>query len=321
MFSAIATFSTSILVFAAGILGQNAGEQDRVRATRARLDHVRLFDLEHARSMELAHILSEILQGPYAHGEERSNTLIYSGPQELLDVVEKLVFRLDAGTKPSRDELELVMVAVKNRDVMELAEQLSNAFAGLPLRVAPDRGRSVLVLRGPKEVVSRAEEVIEKLDTPAPTAFLEFTYFKASLEEDSAQSAPIAEDLREVVQALKRFGRIELVGRLFTVAEEGRSFAIKGDIASEAYAQIRGRLLSAAKEGGVKIKINASLELQKPAAEAAAREGKPRSQARETGFHLETTLSTARGDYLILGSAPNGWKSGESAILVLQVRP
>ncbi|MBK8268266.1 MAG: hypothetical protein IPK83_08145 [Planctomycetes bacterium] len=46
----------------------------------------------------------------------------------------------------------------------------------------------------------------------------------------------------------------------------------------------------------------------------ASSEGKPGPR-----FSIKTTLTTPRDEFVVLGSAPNGWEPGESVIMAVRI--
>ena len=91
--------------------------------------------------------------------------------------------------------------------------------------------------------------------------------------------------------------------------------------------QVEGELTSVSSDGGVNLKLMArmALDRQAPVAppvpvEKGEDKASPKAGPRPT-YELDTSVQTKRGDYVVLGSAPTGWKPGESVILVMYVRP
>lgn len=281
----------------------------------------RVFPISFASSKNVAGILEMMLGARYAHPETATNSIIYSGPTKHLSMVEKVLEALDVAPEPARKQSKLVIVPVKHRGVDDLARRLKSAMLGSSINIAPDRARSTIVLNGAGATVEKALSMIEKLDLPAASVNLEFAFFKATLNLPPG-SGLIPKDLQEVAGELQRFGRIELLGRLSTMSVEGEEFKVSGNVADSIFAEVQGRLIRASADGSVNVHLNAEMGQHKFVAfEPKADEKKASRQRISSEFNLETAVSTQRGDYVVLGSAPSGWEPGEAAILVLHVRP
>ena len=170
----------------------------------------------------------------------------------------------------------------------------------------------MILLNGQREAVLKAKSIIRALDTPAATAQLEFSFFRARLDGDGA-TPRIPEDLQPVAEELRRFGQVELLGRLLTTATENEEFHIEGRIALVISAEVQGVLRGVDEDGSVKIELSTGMSLRDPVSESNQRRGAT------PHFSLRTVIQAQRGEFIVLGSAPSGWKSGESAILVLHV--
>lgn len=280
---------------------------------------VRVFRLNNASCTDVVKTLGLVTDR--ARAEKRTNSVIFVGLEYDLPVIEKIIQQLDSApaTPQLEPEREVIVVSVKNRSVKEVASQVGKSFPYMGrgednVSMSVDQGRSAILLRGSKKSVEMAEAAIRKLDTPAATANLELAFLKATSGDTQPDSA-IPDDLKDVANELKRFGRIELLGRLVTTAVEGKHFKIFGEKGGMSY-RIEGELLRASEDGSVKVEIEAQLNQY-----LGRDRGKTGRRAYNTVFKLETLVLTQRGDYVVLGSAPGTGtsKPGESVILVLHV--
>lgn len=269
------------------------------------------------------HSLADLVQAAceiVAIPDERTNSVICSGSAGAVERAVDLLQQLDQPADAAGPQPDLRMVPIRHREMRDVARQLMDAFRRTSLTVSTDRGRSTIVLAGSSDLVAKAMAVIELLDTPSNSATLEFAFFKASLNGDGENPA-VPGDLEPVVAELRRFGHIELLGRASTRAMERDDFKVSGNLASGLEIEVGGQILGASEDGSVNVHLGATLRVSRPAEPQAGEDGKAARSLRRTGFTLETTVTTARGDYVVLGSAPSGWEAGESAILVLQVLP
>jgi hypothetical protein len=284
-----------------------------------------VFQLRSAECMEVAEMLGRIFFKSTVVPLPRTNCIIYAGPEDTLPQVTELLGEVDLPAGDA-ESYKLTMIAVRNRHVEEVADQVMKMLAGRSVRdvrVAADKGRSVLLIRAPKSVAEMAQSVVDELDLPAGSVTLEFTFFRADLNRKESLS-PIPPDLLQVAEELRRFGALELMGRLSTIATEGDKFAVGGNTSGNGQeVQVRGELLRASSDNAVSLKLMARMQLDRqnvpPPPSAEKGEDKGTSGPRPS-YELDTSVQTKRGDYVVLGSAPTGWAPGESVILVLHVQ-
>lgn len=309
---------------------RNPGERrQRTGARRAAptQDHeLRIFKIMHGDCMELTAALQQVMRHGSITPHPSSNSIIIAAPEKDLKAVTTLIQQLDNPIESAKYEKDLTVVPTTHRQADALASLLPSIFGSKgifgekEMKIATDRGRSSIILSGPRESVSKAQSVIKLLDTPVAMVNLEFIFFRARLHV-GGPAPEIPDDLRDVADGLKRFGRIEFLGRLSTVAVEEEEFKVGGKIANFITADTRGRLLSGSKEGTIKLVFEAEMNVQRQRPALKDSEANTvRRPPTSSQFLIETTVVTQRGDYVVLGSAPNGWESGESAILVLHAR-
>lgn len=283
---------------------------------------VRVFRLKNASCNDVVRTINSLVTKK-TRAEERTNSVIYVGLEYDLPVIEKIIQELDSipTTAQLEPEREVIVVFVKHQPVNEVASQAGKSFPYMGrgednVSMSVDHRRSAILLRGSKKSVKKAEAVIRQLDTPVAMANLEFAFLKAT-SGDTQPDSDIPDDLKDVANELKRFGRIELLGRLVTMAVEGKPFNISGEKGGVFY-RIMGKLLRASEDGAVKVEVEAKLFRY------GERDPTTNKRLPHTVFDLETLVLTQRGDYVVLGSAPSVpgggiSKPGESAILVLHV--
>jgi len=280
--------------------------------------------LQNADCNEVAHLIEDAF-GLNAMPLNRINAVICDCSAEDLSQIRELLVQVDVAAS-EEEQPEFAIIPVQQRRVDEVADTVSNLLMGRTsnVRMAKDRGRSALVVRGPKAATDKVREFVQQLDRPQSSVSLEFAFFQADAERADG-SARVPADLAPVAEELKKFGSVELAGRLTTVAVENDKFSIEGAI-TEKMPRLRvyGEVVSANAEGTVRLKVMAGLSLERrsrPETGSAEAQGQPTSRpSRGAEFELETSVQTKRGDYVVLGSAPAGGAPGESVILVLHVR-
>lgn len=283
--------------------------------------HLRVFQLSHADAHEATRMIDRLVDGATAHPNARTNSIIVSGSEKMLQHASDIINQIDIEVPASKSGNESVVIPVRHRRADALSQNISMLLSAKSFRIGADKGRSAILLSGSQDMIEKTRAIISTLDTPAATTKLDFAFFRASTEYDETGEPPqIPDDLADVVGEIERFGRIELLGRLFTIAVENENFRISGLVSQEAYAKVEGLVLGAAHDGSIKMMINGELSLQRPASEPD-KKGSPERRGRPPEFEVKTTVTTERGHYVVLGAAPNGWEHGQTAILVLHVMP
>ena len=268
--------------------------------------------LVNASCFEVASMLQATFPGCTSYPVEQSNSVVFSGPADTLAMARKLVEQMDV-MAAEREGPRVVIADVKHRRVDDIVDHLNRVVENRRLRVSGDRGRSKILLRGDKNDIEQAEGLLKELDTPAAGIAIDFAFIQAKFD-GQPRGTLIPVDLEQVATELERFGNVALLGRLSTVAVEGEKFGVEGQIVPGMSAEVRGQVIGVNQEGVVKADIKAALRLLPPG----------KSEGKDAGpsayFNIETVVTTQRGEFLVLGSAPAGAEVGESAILVMHVR-
>jgi len=337
MLRILLTLTTQLILVAApaNVFSQERGDvrqsdASEARATRGRRGGPRMqfnpvvIQLRHADCVDVARLIEYLAPQSASHPDVRTNCIVYSGPDDTIEAVRKLINELDRPVEESHS-LDIAMISVQHRNANELAKQISKMLGGSrqsQMRVSADETRSAVLLNGSKPMVESARAILKQLDTPAGSANIEFAFFHAYQDKDQDNlEATIPPDLTEIAKELKRFGALELLGRLSIVAVEHERFNVEGCIAQDLSAVVKGKLARVGDDDTVTLLLEAFVRLEKAQkARPTNDEGKAMRRGLSPTFQLETAIQTRRGDYVGLGSAPSGWSSGESIILVLHVR-
>ncbi|MCB9853593.1 MAG: hypothetical protein H6819_10900 [Phycisphaerales bacterium] len=271
---------------------------------------IRAYALQHVKADEAARTIVQLM-GIDVVPDSRTNTLIISATEVQAEEVAKIISKIDIPRDDSLDRSTLTTVSIHNREVHDVAAQVSEMFRRDLVVSADERSRQIL-LRGDAEMIESALRVISSIDTAMPTATVEFAYFQVgSTDTDFSMETP--KDLLPIAQQIERFGRPRLVGRMMTAAVEGQVFSLKGQIAERTFVNLTGRLIAAPVDGAVKLELTSDLSMRRMTTDD------DQQKVEVPRFSLSTTVMTKRGDYIVLGSAPLGWAPGESVVLVVQV--
>jgi len=281
-----------------------------------------VIQLKYADCMEVAAMLSRFNRDGEAFPIERTNSVVFSGPPETLPVVRKVIQEIDVPAAEVRST-DLQVLPVQHRDPSDLAAEIGGLLGGREFRIAADSDRSALLVRGPQAAIDAARSALEQLDRPTGRVEIEFVFFHADFHASASGTgqAPHPTDLQAVVSEIERFGSIELLGRLAAVAVEREEFLVTGNVGSDIRARIAGAPDRVSPNGTVAIKVQAHLVLMAATPPPAEGDEKVERSVRGGEFQIDTSVLVQRGDWVVIGSAPAGWSSGQSAILAMQVKP
>ncbi len=279
---------------------------------------IEVFKLKYAVCYEIRDVLNNSIHDAKCSFDERTNSVIYAGSAASVQEAQRLVEALDVPADETSEE-EVFMVRLKHRDAEDVARQIATTLAGSDIRVSADSALATVIMQGPRAAISGAQRIVSQLDSAPTTVNLELAFFHADINDDGTD-AIIPPDLAEVAKELKRFGGLELLGRMSTIAVEGEKFQIQGAIAGDVdvATQVEG-VLAGTVGDAIKIRLNARLKMESSG--GGGEQGKTERRSRRPVFEIETAVTTEPGAYVVLGSAPTGWGPGESAILVLHIRP
>lgn len=293
--------------------GGRGGRTAVTDADRGPGEDTRVFRLSHADSDVLADHVQNVMGVPVV-SDRRTNSLIATGSPDQLAQLDGLIQALDIPSQTDRGTETVNLFPIRFREPNDVANALTTLLAHRRARIGADRGRSIVAISGPLEVIRQADEIVQRMDTPPQSLQLEFTFFQADQHADEPPSE-IPADLREVADELSRFGRIQLLGRMATSALEGDSFRVRGQILSGFNGEIKGDVDRVSNDGFAQIELNAELNLQKTDM------GQGGFNILTGSFQLQTKIIAGPGEYVVLGSAPAGLSPGTSAILVVRSKP
>lgn len=309
----IAVSLFALLPTAAAQTGREAAPvrgRGRVAPQQSTDNENRIFRIKYAEAEELAQLVSGALNVSVL-ADERTNSVIVTAPESRMEKVEALVAQIDTPVDESTAKDELTLATIRNRDVGLVLGRLRELFSR-ELRVSADEEGRHVILRGTRSNIDLAMKVIETMDQPLPTATVEVSFFQVGTS-DEAFSQEIPDDLKPVARQLERFGTPRLVGRMSTAAVEGQTFTVEGQIAESTLVEMSGRLEAAPNDGTIRLSLSSNLTMRRES------EATGRNNTESPRFLIKTNVATKRAEYLVLGSAPLGWRPGESVVLVVYV--
>ena len=271
-----------------------------------------VFHIQHADCKSLAQVLGMTLPDSRCACLDHSSDLVFSAPPKDIEAARDLIEKLD---KPSLERAgTIAKVGVKHRRVEELGSLLMSLSGGRDFRLGVDRGGGRILLRGGEAEVKKAQALLESLDVPVSTVFLEFSLLKADSGQPQPGELPV--DLKQVADEMGHLGRLSLIGRLSSTTIEGEQFHVTGSFEGGLPVQIKGRVELGQGSESLVLKLSAEAKLAGSAGGSVEKD----EVAPPGYFELETTLALKPGDFAVVGSAPNGISAGQSIVLVVQVK-
>ncbi|QOJ01704.1 MAG: hypothetical protein HRU70_14950 [Phycisphaeraceae bacterium] len=150
--------------------------------------------------------------------EPRLNAIVVSGPRAILDLAEQVIAELDtdpAGRGPGEGDRAVRVIAVRNADAAELAENIEAVFKDEPSGSAPptirvDRGSNALFVRADAAQLRTIEALVRAVDDATLTSSRQMRM--VPVDRSKADAAMVAETLRRMVGERGETGaRVEVI--------------------------------------------------------------------------------------------------------------
>ncbi|MEM1423020.1 MAG: secretin N-terminal domain-containing protein, partial [Planctomycetota bacterium] len=167
---------------------------------------IRRYALEHARAQDLVRTMRDLFNGVQRSAprgstrpasftaDARTNALLVAATDEQHEEIASLLGSLD--TPEAGDEAQTRIFRLSGAEpnsVARVLERVLGAEGDPSVRVTPERGLGLVIVRGPRGTLERAADLVAEFDTPATEAFE-----SVSLKLERA-------DANEVARALQRF--------------------------------------------------------------------------------------------------------------------
>ncbi|MEN0019340.1 MAG: secretin N-terminal domain-containing protein [Planctomycetota bacterium] len=177
--------------------------------------------------------------------EPRMNALIVSAPATALELAEQVIAELDQPTDPGDDSSSrpVRIIALKNSDARELADNLTNVFTAeddgsIPPTIGVDASANALIVRANRDQLTTIEQLAGELDAAALVSSRELR--RIPIDRSRADAELMASTLRSL---LGREGDVSV--RVITVDELLQDDEPVGEPESRAPAMpLRWRVLS-----------------------------------------------------------------------------
>lgn len=194
------------------ILSDRAANQDRIAALIAKLDQpreapVQMIRLNNASAPEVLSVVQSmdmIPPGAAVSADRRSNALVVSGPQDLVDRIRVLASRLDT----QRNNTVSHAVSLNYADASTLAGVVLQAIEGggaegqatqAQVRIVPEAQTNTLLITAPRERLDQIVAMIQYLDRRPTQVLVEAVIFEMSVEGYADLSAQFGAVLNQAI--------------------------------------------------------------------------------------------------------------------------
>lgn len=276
---------------------KNAQEKANKSEATAKSPDIKVFALQYSRASVVETVVKEIFPGVKVTAELATNTLIASGTETELKIVEALLLRLD---KSSEQDSRVVMFRVRS-DVESMAKTISGL---VNVRMSVDVARSMILVSGTKKETDEVSDLLEALDRPverkATTKPLKLRVLW--LSSDTENTKPLTKDLTPIVGPLAKVGITDLrimSQMLVDASEVNGRFSLRGAVRDNAMTVSGSRESADAKPARFQMTIEIA-----PA------------QRIDAPVIVESSVALSPGQMLVLGATPMG---RTNAVFVVQL--
>ncbi len=286
-----------------------AAEPQTAKANRGSLQRkpieaptIKVFTLRFVDAAEVVGTLEALLPGNELRitADVRSNSVLVSGSEEQLKIVEALLLKLDDSdatqTKNNGPVFEVMAVRPANADSIQQAVRI---VGGRDLRVTFDPRASRLLVSGDEAGVERLRQLIKVLDVPRPPIAEPVKVRVIWLTTDKSAAEP-GPHLAKVIQSLDRVGIKGLRQKaqvMANVTEPGSDFSVRGVVGEETQISVTGNREGDSLEPA---RLDVSIEINR--------------SNKQPPIDLSATVTLGVGQMVVLGATPTG--EGQSVFVV-----
>jgi RNA polymerase sigma-70 factor (ECF subfamily) len=129
------------------------------------------FQLHNVAAAEAARVIQEVFRDTKVKvvPEPITNRLLVTGTRDQIQMVLKLIEKIDALPQDSKpEEPEVVVIRLKKAEAVALARVLNDVMGDKAARIIPDQNTNSLLIRANPKTLATIRSLIEKLDTDGP---------------------------------------------------------------------------------------------------------------------------------------------------------
>lgn len=287
-------------------LEERAAEQAAKEETRKKLEkqersEIKIFSLHYSRAETLATVVREICPTVRLTPDPYTNTLIASGSDMDLKIIEAILLRLDNSAEARTRTKSKIQALYPKTDARSMAKMLSELTA---VKLTVDEERGLILVAGDDDAVKQVKELMNLLDAPiqqqkASTKPLKLRVVWLSSGERSTK--PLTKDLEPIVGPLAKVGIADLgivTQMLVDISQPDANFGLQG-LVDDNSIQVSGE-----RKGGdwKPTQLNVEIGL------------KPKSL--KTTVTVESSVTLSPGQMVVLGATPMGQTN---AVFVVQL--
>lgn len=262
------------------------------------------------------------------------------GASDDLFRVRRLIKEMDVPeAAPDYHSNALVRLPLQHYPAVELPRILSTTIDPNEVRVAVDERNNALIISGALGKVKEVEQIVKELDTPRQSLRVEFYFVRGVIGGDGKGAPSLPEALKPVAAALSDAGlqNLQLIAPIQILTDEGESlggqaFSQQASLdvpltsdggGSYRYSfEVAGSAQLATQADTVKMAITAQVRGMKYGAAPGAGTGPSRAVQADVPleYSVQTRMSTALGEYVVLSAAPGTTPEGNALALVIRVQ-
>jgi hypothetical protein len=282
---------------------------------------IQVLPLKHARASEAAQLLQQVF-GAGQRGasvrvgiDERTNSLVVSGPVAKADEIKALIIQIDAPAAPAgktaRPELRVFALQALEADgAVENALRLAIG-RNTNARYTLDPQRKQVMVYADEATMNVVEALLSRMDRPAPAlpprdVQVRVIWLVNGVPQEDAPPPP--DDLKDTLPGLAKLGldRPRLAAQALVNVTPHASFSAQGVAKLDGPCQFVVTGEYSDKKDGPVLRLNIR----------AARRQNPGPS--EDVCNLQTEISAPPGHFVVLGMTPTG---AMTSVFVVQVRP
>lgn len=259
---------------------------------------IKVFALKNVPAGDAAETLRELIGDDVRIVADKvSNSLIVSGPEDLHQISEALLLRLDKPrvNRPDDSVFEVIQLRPENADAVQRAISVYEGDA----RLMVDPRTSRLLVSGKPASIKRLRELIKTVDVPQVRSSQPVKMRVIWLTTDKSADEP-GPHLKKVIESLDRVGIKGLRQKtqvMANVTEPNSDFSIRGLVGADTQISVTGDRIG---DGIEPAKLAISIDI--------------RPANRQASVDLSATVSLGVGQMVVLGATPTG--DGQSVFVV-----
>jgi len=285
----------------------------------------RVINLKHADANEVAKAIQGLELPVRVSPAGHRQLLLHGSAEHVQTIIDTLVSVVDASAQSQKTDAVTEFIRLPQRyNVQDLSRLLAVIVQGSAVHDATfaiDRANQMLVARATKPELAAIRTLVAELERPSRTIQMRMFFLRATIGGDSAvAAAKLPSALQPVATTLieNGFGSLSLMTPLVIVTEDGQPFQSKTTLRQYGEDGSWEDLLFNV-EGSVQLQSEGKEVQLTLRAMVSGRYANDRTPEGSTQVSIESAVTTAAGDYVILAASPGSTATGDAMAIVVQV--